>query len=53
MLPLLLAFGTLATAQSSTAVASGSIGKCAVWDYPYTMYNSSPGPARASVQGLR
>ena len=29
------------SAQSNTAVASGSIGKCAVWDYPYTLYNSS------------
>ncbi|MCD9855156.1 hypothetical protein LUD75_10580 [Epilithonimonas sp. JDS] len=28
-------------AQSNTAVESGSIGKCFVWDYPYTIYNNS------------
>lgn len=27
--------------QTNTAVTSGSIGKCAVWSYPYTLYNSS------------
>lgn len=27
--------------QSNTAVASGSIGKCAVWNYPYTLYNNA------------
>ncbi len=30
-----------AYSQTNTAVASGSIGKCAVWDYPYTLYNSA------------
>lgn len=38
---LMLAAGTMAPAQSNTAVASGSIGKCAVWNYPYTLYNTS------------
>lgn len=27
--------------QSNTAVSSGSIGKCGVWGYPYTLYNRS------------
>lgn len=27
--------------QSNTATTSGSIGKCAVWDYPYTLYNNA------------
>lgn len=38
---LMLAAGAMAPAQSNTAVASGSIGKCAVWNYPYTLYNTS------------
>ncbi len=28
-------------AQSNTAVSSGSIGKCAVWNYPAILYNNS------------
>lgn len=40
--PLLaLLAGSLLSAQGNTAIASGSIGKCAVWDYPYTLYNNS------------
>ena len=34
-------------AQSNAAVTSGSIGKCAVWDYPSTLYNN--GSATQSV----
>ncbi len=38
---LIVLAGSLVEAQSNTAVASGSIGKCSVWDYPYTLYNNS------------
>lgn len=31
----------LGRAQSNTATTSGSVGKCAVWGYPYTLYNNS------------
>lgn len=33
--------GLCAYGQANTAVASGSIGKCAVWDHPYTLYNNA------------
>lgn len=37
----LLCFGATAAAQSNnTAITSGSIGKCAVWGHPYTLYNT-------------
>lgn len=38
---LLIMGSTEFRAQSNTAVTSGSIGKCAVWNYPYTLYNNS------------
>lgn len=38
---LLLLVSGSAAAQSNTAAASGSIGKCSVWGYPYLIYNNS------------
>lgn len=38
---LLTIAGGFSNAQSNTAVSSGAIGKCAVWNYPYTLYNNS------------
>ena len=39
LLFLVLSVGTCG--QSNTAVISGNIGKCGVWDYPYTLYNTA------------
>ncbi len=39
------------SAQSNTAVASGSIGKCSVWGYPYLIYNNS-GASQAVGSGI-
>ncbi|WP_294317791.1 hypothetical protein [uncultured Chryseobacterium sp.] len=43
LLILIALFPHLFNAQTNTNVAtsSGNIGKCAVWGYPYTLYNSS------------
>lgn len=39
---ILLITGSMALqAQGNTASVSGNIGKCEVWGYPYTLYNSS------------
>jgi hypothetical protein len=37
----LVGINILATAQSNTAITSGNIGQCRVWDYPYTLYNNN------------
>lgn len=40
---IILFFGLSGTGfgQTNTAITSGSIGKCKVWDYPYTLYNNA------------
>lgn len=40
---IILFFGLAGTGfgQTNTAITSGSIGKCKVWNYPYTLYNTS------------
>lgn len=43
ILLLLISTGPCIYGQANTAVTSGSIGKCAVWNYPNILYNSTAG----------